>query len=171
MDRKWVRYPSRHQPLLAPEASSPPHPHFMSRFGAAPAKLLRKTTLVEAAPGRLPVHTLTFADPDAKREGLGVRIDYGDVVKVMIPHFKPSECPNTARTSVHAPRTSGHGPREVALITPASLSAESYSMSAERAGEFDITFKLYPGGRCSGYLDSIQVGQSIDVFGMTPTHL
>ena len=39
-------------------------------------------------------------------------------------------------------------------------------MSAERAGEFDITFKLYPGGRCSGYLDSIQVGQSIDVFGM-----
>jgi len=37
-------------------------------------------------------------------------------------------------------------------------------MSAERPGEFDITFKVYPRGRCSGYLDSVQVGQTVEVF-------
>ena len=37
-------------------------------------------------------------------------------------------------------------------------------MSASRPGEFDITFKVYPGGRASGYLDSIEIGGSIDVF-------
>ena len=41
---------------------------------------------------------------------------------------------------------------------------KSYSMSAARPGEFDITFKVYPGGRCSGYLDSVKVGQSVLAF-------
>jgi len=104
----------------------------MSRFGALPAKLLRKTCLVEALPDRLPVYTLTFANPSSKPGGLGVRMDFGDIVKIMIPNFKP----------------------------------KSYSMSDERPGEFDITFKVYPGGRCSGYLDSIQIGGSVDVFRM-----
>ncbi len=62
---------------------------------------------------------------------LGCRIDHGDVVKVVVPGYKP----------------------------------KSYSMSAARAGEFDITFKVYPGGQCSGYLDSIAVGESMQCFG------
>ncbi|WZN67114.1 putative oxidoreductase [Chloropicon roscoffensis] len=41
---------------------------------------------------------------------------------------------------------------------------KSYSMSAARPGEFDITFKVYPGGRCSGYLDSVKVGQNVLAF-------
>ena len=101
------------------------------RFGAAPAKLLRKVCLVEAAKDRFAVYTLTFANPDGVTT-LGVRIDAGDVVKVCVPNFKP----------------------------------KSYSMSAERPGEFDITFKVYPGGRCSGYLDSLELGQSAEVFKM-----
>ena len=58
----------------------------MAKFGAQPARLLRKECLVEAVRGddakwwdRLPVHTLTFADP-----GLDLRIDAGDVVKVIV---------------------------------------------------------------------------------------
>ena len=43
---------------------------------------------------------------------------------------------------------------------------KSYSMSAERTAdrEFDITVKVYPKGRASGYLDSIQIGETIDVY-------
>ena len=41
---------------------------------------------------------------------------------------------------------------------------KSYSMSAARPGEFDITFKVYPGGRCSGYLESVKVGESVLAF-------
>lgn len=102
---------------------------WVARFGAEPTRLLRKVCLVEAAPGRLPVHTLTFANPHGLKS-LGVRIDHGDVIKVCVPDYKP----------------------------------KSYSMSAERPGEFDITFKVYPNGLCSGYLDSIKIGESIDVF-------
>lgn len=43
--------------------------------------------------------------------------------------------------------------------------AQPYSMSAERPGEFDITVKVYPGGRVSGYLGSVlQVGETLEVF-------
>ena len=106
--------------------------------GAQPAKLLRKVCHIEAVRGnvassewtRLPVYTLTFANPGGA--SLGVRIDCGDVVKVVVPGYKP----------------------------------KSYSMSAERNGEFDITFKVYPGGMCSGYLDRVRVGEDIQVFRM-----
>merc|ERR1739844_465959 len=37
-------------------------------------------------------------------------------------------------------------------------------MSAERPDEFDITFKVYPGGRASGFLDRLQLGETVDVF-------
>lgn len=94
-------------------------------MGAKPARLLRKTTIIPGGSGHLPVHTLTFAS-----EPLGVRMDMGDVIKVIIPGYKP----------------------------------KSYSMSAEREGEFDITFKVYPSGRCSGYLDSLEVGDTANVF-------
>jgi NAD(P)H-flavin reductase len=131
----------------------------MSRWGGQPARLLRKVSRrsnardclahpsakpnphqvchVTAVRGsspeweRLSVFTLTFANPPGV-ESLGVRIDCGDVVKVVVPNFKP----------------------------------KSYSMSAQRHGEFDITVKVYPGGVCSGYLDSVQVGESISVFKM-----
>ena len=42
--------------------------------------------------------------------------------------------------------------------------AKSYSVSAERPGEFDITLKVYPHGRASGYLNSMELGQSIGVW-------
>ena len=97
--------------------------------GGRPATVLRKVTHVEAyaETGQLPVHTVTFSRPSSLD---GLRIDHGDVVKVVIPDFKP----------------------------------KSYSMSAEREGEFDITFKVYPNGRCSGYLDRLQVGDEVSVF-------
>ena len=43
-------------------------------------------------------------------------------------------------------------------------------MSAQRAAEFDITFKVYPDGRASGYLDRLAVGDTISVFGMGKKH-
>lgn len=42
---------------------------------------------------------------------------------------------------------------------------KSYSMSGARDGEFDITYKLYPGGLCSGYLHSLQIGDAMECFG------
>lgn len=113
-------------------------------FGALPVRLLRKTCLVEASSGRLPVYTLTFGNPPGLTS-LGVRIDHGDVVNVCPPEdYKP----NLKNLYSHS-------------FYP---QAQPYSMSAERPGEFDITFKVYPGGRCSGYLDSVQVGETVEVF-------
>lgn len=97
--------------------------------GSGPAQLIRKATIVEAGVDRLPVHTLTFANP-VGMGSIGVRMDFGDVIKVVVPGYKP----------------------------------KSYSMSDERAGEFDITFKVYPNGRASGYLDRIPIGGEIEVF-------
>ena len=105
-----------------------------------PTKLIKKTTLVKADQGvnRLPVHTLTFAIPEnAKPSGKArlhsdVRIDLGDVVKMVIPGYKP----------------------------------KSYSISAMREKEFDVTFKVYPNGRASGFLDRLEVGDEIGSFGM-----
>ncbi|CAB9510262.1 b5 reductase 1 [Seminavis robusta] len=106
----------------------------------APTKLIKKTTLVPAAPNHLPVHTLTFAIPkdDSAFSGRAkphseVAIELGDVVKMVIPGYKP----------------------------------KSYSMSAIRDGEFDITFKVYPNGRASGFLDRLNVGDEMGTFGMT----
>ena len=47
---------------------------------------------------------------------------------------------------------------------------KSYSMSAEdpEAGTFDITFKVYPNGRASGYLDRLRVGDVCRIFHMGP---
>ena len=106
----------------------------MSRASAKPARLLRKVTQVEAVRGddaqwwdRLPVYTLTFADPG---ERMPCRIECGDVVKVVVPNYKP----------------------------------KSYSMSRQGDGEFDITYKYYPGGKCSGYLESLGIGDEIQCF-------
>lgn len=106
-----------------------------------PTKLIRKTTLVEEGEDRLPVHTLTFAIPKGEHHFTGkarphtdIRLDMGDVVKMVIPGYKP----------------------------------KSYSMSALRQeeGEFDVTVKVYPNGRASGYLDRLKVGDEIGSFGI-----
>ena len=39
-------------------------------------------------------------------------------------------------------------------------------MSAERPGEFDITFKVYPNGRASGFLNKLKIGDKVNVFRM-----
>ena len=115
-------------------------------FMGVPTKLIKKTTLVHPACGdpdgntttRLPVHTLTFQIPkNVTFSGKAiphnnVRLDMGDVVKMVIPGYKP----------------------------------KSYSISALRETEFDVTFKVYPNGRASGFLDRLQVGDYINSFGM-----
>jgi ring-1,2-phenylacetyl-CoA epoxidase subunit PaaE len=53
----------------------------------------------------------------------------------------------------------------IKVIVP-NYKAKSYSMSAERPGEFDITFKVYPNGRASGYLNRLALGEAISVFRM-----
>jgi len=106
-----------------------------------PTKLLKKTCLIAAAPDHLPVYTLTFAIPqDATFTGRAmphaqVRIDLGDVVKMVIPNYKP----------------------------------KSYSMSALRVNEneFDVTLKVYPNGRASGFLDRLKVGEEMNTFGVS----
>jgi NAD(P)H-flavin reductase len=101
-----------------------------------PTKLLKKTLVVseDVTTGRLPVYTLTFEipPPDPVRtvppavHHSALRLDRGDVVKMVIPNYKP----------------------------------KSYSVSELRDGEFDVTFKVYPNGRASGYLDRLPVGSS-----------
>lgn len=114
-------------------------------MGALLARLLKKTCLVEASSGRLPVYTLTFSNPPGLTS-LGVRMDHADVVNVCIPEDYKH----------HAKHHRSHS------FYP---TAQPYSMSAERPGEFDITVKVYPGGRCSDYLGNVlQVGETLEVF-------
>ena len=107
------------------------------RRGGA-ATLLRKRTIVEAKPetGQLPVRTLTFASPD-DGASLGLRLEMADITKVLVKDRAGQ-----------------------------AFDLKSYSMSAERAGEFDLTVKIYPGGMGSGYLDRVQVGEAIDIYAM-----
>jgi NAD(P)H-flavin reductase len=111
-------------------------------WNGVPTKLIKKTTLVPASPNHLPVYTLTFAIPEQGNVLTGtaqphsaVRIDMGDVVKMVIPNYKP----------------------------------KSYSMSAIRMDEkeFDVTIKVYPNGRASGFLDRLQIGgeDTVNTFG------
>jgi len=90
---------------------------------------------------RLAVHTLTFEIPKGHTFGglaiphNDIRIDYGDVIKMVIPGYKP----------------------------------KSYSLSAIRPeeNEMDITIKVYPNGRASGFLDRLKIGDTINSFGMS----
>jgi NAD(P)H-flavin reductase len=104
-----------------------------------PTQLLRKVNIIPPSEHHLPVHTLTFAMPDINHENFNgpavhhsqVRVDMGDVVKMVIPGYKP----------------------------------KSYSICELRETEFDVTFKVYPNGRASGFLDRLQVGDYIMSFG------
>lgn len=42
---------------------------------------------------------------------------------------------------------------------------KSYSISDLRETEFDVTVKVYPNGRASGFLDRLQIGDTIGSFG------
>ncbi|CAB9500800.1 b5 reductase 1 [Seminavis robusta] len=110
-----------------------------------PTKLIRKVTLVNEAEDRLPVHTLTFEIPtpatsssstttseDKMIPHTSVCMELGDVVKMVIPGYKP----------------------------------KSYSMCRKTDQEFDLTLKVYPDGRASGYLDRLAVGDTVGSFGL-----
>mmetsp|Transcript_13183 Transcript_13183/g.32044 ORF Transcript_13183/g.32044 Transcript_13183/m.32044 type:complete len:281 (+) Transcript_13183:308-1150(+) len=116
-----------------------------------PTKLVKKTTLIPGeatiealsahSTANLPVHTLTFEIPSEEdsssltgkaKQHDTVRIELGDIVKMVIPGYKP----------------------------------KSYSMSALRDNEFDVTIKVYPNGRASGFLDRLNIGDTIQSFGM-----
>jgi ferredoxin-NADP reductase len=115
--------------------------------------LLQKYTLVAASPNHLPVHTLTFAIPittttaatttskDENGSGRAVlahsaiRTELGDIIKIVIPNYKP----------------------------------KSYCVSALRHDEFDVTLKVYPNGRASGFIDRLAVGNGIHTFGLKST--
>jgi len=118
-----------------------------------PTKLIRKVAIVEPAcpvdveeyntTSRLAVHTLTFDIPQGYEFSgrscahKDIRIDYGDVLKMVIPNYKP----------------------------------KSYSLSDMRpeVNEMDVTLKVYPNGRASGFLDRLQIGDEINTFGMQST--
>jgi len=110
-------------------------------YTGVPTKLLKKTTLIPATTDHLPVYTLTFEIPNnatftgRAKPHAEVRMDLGDVVKMVIPNYKP----------------------------------KSYSMSALRLAEneFDITLKVYPNGRASGFLDRLQIGEELQTFGIS----
>lgn len=124
---------------------------FTPWWRGVPTELIGKSTLVEPAcsvnspeylkADHLAVHTLTFRIPEGYTgAGLAIphndiRIDLGDVVKMVIPNYKP----------------------------------KSYSLSALRPEkkEMDITIKVYPNGRASGFLDRLQIGDTINTFGMS----
>lgn len=124
---------------------------FTPWWRGVPTTLIGKTTLVEPScpvdspkyttADRLAVHTLTFEIPQGHFFGglamphNDIRIDLGDVVKMVIPNYKP----------------------------------KSYSLSALRPeqNEMDITIKVYPNGRASGFLDRLKIGDTINSFGMS----
>jgi len=56
---------------------------------------------------------------------------------------------------------------DVVKVCVPNYKPKSYSVSSERPGSFDITLKVYPNGRASGYLDRVQIGETIDVFGLS----
>lgn len=104
-----------------------------------PTTLLKKQVLVPPSEHSLPVYTLTFRIPEYDADAFTeaaihhskLRLDLGDVVKMVIPGYKP----------------------------------KSYSVSALREDEFDITIKVYPNGRASGPLDRLKIGDTINSFG------
>ena len=54
---------------------------------------------------------------------------------------------------------------DVVKVVVPGVKPKSYSMSRQGESEFDITYKFYPGGACSGYLHSLSVGDEIQCFG------
>lgn len=106
-----------------------------------PTTLVRKTLLVSAdeLSGRLPVYTLTFSIPPADEL--------------------------SGRAKAHS-KVNLHLGDIVKMVIP-NYKPKSYSISDLREDEFDVTIKVYPNGRASGFLDSLEVGQTTGSFGMS----
>jgi len=102
-----------------------------------PTKLIRKTTLIAASENHLPVHTLTFETP---KDGV---------------FAGPSKPHNEMRLDLG----------DVVKMCIPNYKPKSYSISRLAEDEFDVTLKVYPNGRASGYLDSLKVGDTIGSFG------
>lgn len=102
-----------------------------------PCTLVRKRTLVEAdlEGEHLPVRTFTFTSP----EDAQARFD-----------------PMAVDLSVG----------EVVKVETDVKKPTSYSLSDKRADrrEFDLTVKIYPGGRVSGLLDALQPGETVGMW-------
>lgn len=104
--------------------------------------LINKVCLVEADPpgaspetaDRLPVYTFTFANPPGPDAA-------GEEYESL--GFQIDRC------------------GAMKMVTP-GYKAKSYSVSAERPGEFDLTIKIYPHGRASGYLNSLAIGDTVE---------
>jgi NAD(P)H-flavin reductase len=119
------------------------NPKFWWREGA-PTKLIKRKTIIEAdGPNRLPVHTLTFA----------------------IPNKEDYRASFTGRTKHHS-ELSIDLADIVKMVIP-NYKSKSYSMSMLREHEFDLTLKVYPNGRASGYLDRMRVGDELNTFGLS----
>ena len=65
--------------------------------------------------------------------------------------------------TTRASRTTDEAPswRESTPSPSRSKSRKSFSVSAERKGEFDLTVKIYPNGRASGYLNRLEIGDTV----------
>jgi NAD(P)H-flavin reductase len=106
-----------------------------------PTKLLKKTTILPAIPPyHLAVYTLTFEIPDTSHI-----------------HF-------TERAQPHSQTRLDMG-HVMKMVIP-NYKPKSYSVSDLRETEFDITFKAYPNGRASGYLNRLEVGDFINTFSL-----
>lgn len=116
----------------------------------APTKLLRKETLIEPS---CPIDSKDYEY--AKHYAV-------KTLTFEIPHkYTPS-----GRACHHREISIRHG--DVIKMVIPNYKPKSYSVSSLRLGdnELDITFKVYPNGRASGYLDNIEVGGYINTFGM-----
>jgi len=120
-----------------------------------PMKLLRKTTMVEACdePERLPVYTLTFEIPPPLTDD-----DDDD-------DDDPTSKKMKAIQKHHSEIRIELG--DVIKMVIPNYKPKSYSVSDLRVedNELDVTVKVYPNGRASGFLDRLQIGDTIRSFG------
>jgi ferredoxin-NADP reductase len=131
--------------VVAAAANDPPK---ASWWEGVPTLLLRKTTLIPESENHLPVHTLTFEIPPSNTSAENSRVKPHAALQLDLGDI-------------------------VKMVIP-GYKPKSYSVSALRVDdhEFDVTFKVYPNGRASGYLDRLQVGTSTShSFGMSSTRI
>jgi len=137
-----------------------------------PTKLLRKTTIVEACenPVRLPVYTLTFEIPSEEEwtrqiKGPRTEAESWSEEKKTDQHFDAIRRKMKRMQLHHSKINISLG--DVIKMNIPNYKPKSYSVSALRLekNEFDVTVKIYPKGRASGYLDSLQIGDTIRSFG------
>jgi NAD(P)H-flavin reductase len=158
-----------------PKTTPPQHHHQQQQpYVGVPTRLLRKTTLVQEGPDRLPVHTLTFAMPPAPLHQQKDNDDNDDDTNKDVspsvtnpPHNNNKNHKNKNKGTIVHPSCLRLDLGDVMKVVIPQYKAKSYSVSALRHNEFDITFKVYPNGRASGYLDRLQMDDTIFTFGLS----